>query len=194
MTAPAIADGLVPRRGERRSTSPAFDAGRYGAWADKPGIVGWLSTVDHKRIGRRFIVSAFVFFILGGILAGLMRLQLARPDSTLIGPDVYNQLFTVHGTTMMFVFAVPIMQAMGVYFVPLMIGARNIAFPRLTAYAYWVYLFGGAMLFTALVLNVGPDAGWFSYTPLAGPEYGVGKRSDFWAQLITFTEVSGLVV
>ena len=194
MTAPAITDTLVPRRGERRSTSPAFDSARYGAWADKPGIVGWLSTVDHKRIGRRFVASAFVFFILGGILAGLMRLQLARPDSTLIGPDLYNQLFTVHGTTMMFVFAVPIMQAMGVYFVPLMVGARNIAFPRLTAYAYWVYLFGGAMLFIALVLNVGPDAGWFSYTPLAGPEYGVGKRSDFWAQLITFTEVSGLVV
>src|SRR4051794_14005784 len=196
MNGPTIAGTLSPgARGGPRTESPGtFDAARYGAWADKPGIVGWLSTVDHKRVGRRFIATGFAFFVLGGILAGLVRLQLARPESALIGPDLYNQLFTVHGTTMMFLFAVPIMQAMGVYFVPLMLGARNIAFPRMNAYAYWIYLFGGAMLYVALVLNIGPDAGWFSYTPLAGPEYGVGKRSDFWAQLITFTEVSGLLV
>jgi len=196
MNGPTIAGTLPPgaHSGPGSDRAAAFDVGRYGAWADKPGILGWLSTVDHKRVGRRFIATGFAFFVLGGILAGLMRLQLARPESTLIGPDLYNQLFTVHGTTMMFVFAVPIMQAMGVYFVPLMLGARNIAFPRMNAYAYWVYLFGGAMLYVALVLNIGPDAGWFSYTPLAGPEYGVGKRSDFWAQLITFTEVSGLLV
>jgi cytochrome c oxidase subunit I+III len=184
--------GGVPRA---RPSEPAFESQRlYGGWADKPGLIGALSTIDHKRIGRRFIVSAFAFFVLGGILAALMRLQLARPDSSLIGPDLYNQLFTTHGTTMMFLFAVPIMQAMAVYVVPLMVGARNIAFPRLAAYAYWIYLFGGIMLYVALVLDIGPDAGWFSYTPLAGPEYGVGKRSDFWAQLITFTEVSGLLV
>ena len=196
MNGPTIAGTLPPgaHSGPGSDRAAAFDVGRYGAWADKPGILGWLSTVDHKRVGRRFIATGFAFFVLGGILAGLMRLQLARPESTLIGPDLYNQLFTVHGTSMMFVFAVPIMQAMGVYFVPLMLGARNIAFPRMNAYAYWVYLFGGAMLYVALVLNIGPDAGWFSYTPLAGPEYGVGKRSDFWAQLITFTEVSGLLV
>ncbi|HSU43351.1 MAG TPA: cytochrome c oxidase subunit I [Casimicrobiaceae bacterium] len=189
---PPAAAGPVSRPHRRE---PAFELRqRYGGWADKPGFLGALSTVDHKRIGRRFIVSAFAFFVLGGILAALMRLQLARPDSALIGPDLYNQLFTTHGTTMMFLFAVPIMQAMAVYIVPLMVGARNIAFPRLAAYAYWIYLFGGVMLYAALVLDVGPDAGWFSYTPLAGPEYGVGKRSDFWAQLITFTEVSGLVV
>jgi cytochrome c oxidase subunit 1 len=195
MNADTVAGTLPaePRRGPRAHAVSA-DAERYGAWADRPGILGALSTIDHKRVGRRFIVTGFVFFVLGGSLAGLMRLQLAQPESTLIGPDLYNQLFTVHGTTMMFVFAVPIMQAMGVYFVPLMVGARNIAFPRMNAYAYWVYLFGGAMLYVALVLNIGPDAGWFSYTPLAGPEYGVGKRSDFWAQLITFTEVSGLLV
>jgi cytochrome c oxidase subunit 1 len=192
---PTTAGTLSPGAlGPSRGGSPAFDVERYGQWGDKPGVIGWLSTIDHKRVGRRFIFTGFGFFVLGGILAGLMRLQLARPESTLIGPDLYNQLFTVHGTSMMFVFAVPIMQAMGVYFVPLMVGARNIAFPRMNAYAYWVYLFGGLMLYVALVLNIGPDAGWFSYTPLSGPEYGVGKRSDFWAQLITFTEVSGLLV
>jgi cytochrome c oxidase subunit I+III len=123
-----------------------------------------------------------------------MRLQLARPENGLIGPDLYNQIFTMHGTTMMFLFAVPVMEAMGVYLVPLMLGTRNIAFPRLNSYAYWIYLFGGLMLYGAFFVNSGPDAGWFSYTPLAGPQYSPGKRVDFWAQMITFTEVSGLLV
>jgi cytochrome c oxidase subunit I+III len=164
------------------------------AWGDRGGLLGWLSSVDHKSIGRRFLVTAFAFFVAAGLLAALMRVQLAVPDNTLIGPDRYNQLFTIHGTTMMFLFAVPVMQAMGLYLVPLMVGTRNIAFPRMNAYAYWIYLFGGLMLYIAFALNIGPDAGWFSYVPLAGPEYGTGKRSDFWAQLITFTEVSSLLM
>jgi len=164
------------------------------AWIDRPGLWGSLATIDHKRIGKRFILTAFGFFVAGGILAALMRLQLARPESTLIGPDKYNQIFTMHGTTMMFLFAVPVMEAMAVYLVPLMVGARGIAFPRMNAYAYWVYLFGGLMLYGAFFLNIGPDAGWFSYVPLAGPQFGIGKRSDFWAQLITFTEVSALLI
>ena len=162
-------------------------------WRDPPGLVGWLSAVNHKSIGIRFIVTAFGFFVAGGLLAALMRLQLARPQNDLVGPDLYNQLFTMHGSTMMFLFAVPVMQAVSVYLVPLMIGARSLAFPRLNAYAYWVYLFGGLMLYVAFVLDIGPDAGWFSYVPLAGPEYSPGKRSDFWAQLVTFTELSALL-
>jgi cytochrome c oxidase subunit I+III len=163
-------------------------------WQDPPGFWGWFSAVDHKTIGIRFIVTAFGFFILGGLEAAAMRLQLARPDNGLIGPDLYNQLFTMHGTTMMFLFAVPLVLAFGVYFVPLMIGARAMALPRLLAFGYWIYLFGGIFLYVMFALNVGPDQGWFSYVPLAGPEYGIGKRADVWAQLITFTEVSGLIV
>jgi cytochrome c oxidase subunit I+III len=163
------------------------------AWGTPKGVIGWLSSIDHKVIGRRFIVTAMGFFAAGGILAALIRLQLAVPDNSLIGPDLYNQIFTMHGTTMMFLFAVPVMQAMGVYLVPLMVGTRNIAFPRLNAYAYWIYLFGGLMLYGAFALDIGPDAGWFSYPPLAGPEFSPGKRVDFWAQLITFTEISGLL-
>jgi cytochrome c oxidase subunit I+III len=162
-------------------------------WRDPPGLRGWVSAVNHKAIGRRFIVTAFGFFIAGGLLALLMRLQLARPESRLVGPDLYNQLFTMHGTTMMFLFAVPVMQAMSVYLVPLMVGSRSVAFPRMNAFAYWIYLFGGLMLYIAFALNIGPDAGWFSYPPLAGPDYSPGKRVDFWAQLITFTELSGLL-
>ena len=163
-------------------------------WGDPPGLKGWLSTVNHKVIGRRFITSAFLFFVFAGLLAAVMRMQLARPDNHLVGPDLYNQLFTTHGTMMMFIFAVPVMQAMAVYLVPLMIGARNTAFPRMTAYAYWVYLFGGLMIVTIMFLRMAPDAGWFNYVPLSGPDYGPGKRNDFWAQLITFTEIPGLLI
>jgi cytochrome c oxidase subunit I+III len=162
-------------------------------WRDPPGLVGWLSAVNHKSIGRRFVATAFGFFAVGGLLALLMRLQLAKANNDIVGPDLYNQLFTMHGTTMMFLFAVPVMQAVAVYLVPLQIGARSIAFPRMNAYAYWVYLFGGLMLYTAFALNIGPDAGWFTYVPLAGPEFSPGKRVDFWAQLVTFTELSALL-
>lgn len=163
-------------------------------WGTRRGVWGWLTTVDHKLVGRRYLVTAFFFLCLGGLSAVLMRLQLARPESRLVGPDLYNQLFTMHGTTMMFLFAVPVMEAVAVYFVPLMVGTRNIAFPRLNAFSYWVYLSGGLFLWISFMLNTGPDAGWFSYVPLAGPEYGIGKRSDVWAQMITFTEVAALAV
>jgi cytochrome c oxidase subunit I+III len=162
-------------------------------WRDPPGLLGWFCAINHKAIGRRFIVTTFVFFVAAGALALLMRLQLAQPNNHLVGPDLYNQLFTVHGTTMMFLFAVPVMQAVATWLLPPMLGARSIAFPRLNAYAYWIYLFGALMLFIALLLNVGPDNGWFSYVPLAGPDYSPGKRADIWAQMITFSEVSGLL-
>ena len=155
--------------------------------------MGLAPSVDHKSIALRYIITAFVFFLLGGIEAAMMRAQLARPENTLLGPDAYNQFFTMHGTTMMFLFAVPIMEAMGLYLVPLMIGGRNVAFPRLNAYGYWVYLFGGLFLYVMFFLNTGPDTGWFSYVPLAGPEFSPGKRVDVWAQTVTFTEIAALV-
>ena len=162
-------------------------------WDEKPGLAGFFCAVGHKAIGKRFIVTCFGVFCAAGLLAALMRLQLARPESGFIGPDRYNQIFTVHGTAMMFLFAVPVMQAMAIYFLPLMLGTRNTAFPRLSAFAYWVYLCGVIFLFGSFLLNVGPDNGWFSYTPLAGPQYSPGKRADVWAQLITFSEASGLL-
>src|SRR5256885_840484 len=100
----------------------------------------------------------------------------------------------MHGSTMMFLFAVPVMEAFAIYLVPLMLGTRNVAFPRLNAFSYWVYLFGGVMLWMAFALNEGPDVGWFAYVPLSGPLYGIGKRPDIWAQMITYTELSGLAV
>ena len=163
-------------------------------WRTERGLIGALSSVDHKVIGRRYMITALMFLFLGGLAAVAMRLQLARPDSRLIGPDLYNQLFTVHGTNMMFLFAVPVMEAFGAYFVPLMVGTRNIAFPRLNAFSYWIYLSGGLFLWVSFALNIGPDVGWFAYVPLSGPEFGIGKRPDVWAQMITYTEVSALAV
>jgi cytochrome c oxidase subunit I+III len=181
-------------RGIRDTDLPAaaLPAALARAWNGPAGFWGWMTSVDHKVIGRRFILTAFGFLALAGTLAVLMRLQLARPGQRLLSADLYNQAFTMHGTTMMFLFAVPVMEAFGTYLVPLMVGTRVIAFPRLNAYSYWVYLFGGLMLWVAFLMNVGPDVGWFSYVPLAGPEYAPGKRADYWAQLITFTEVSAL--
>jgi cytochrome c oxidase subunit 1 len=163
-------------------------------WTAPGEPIGWLMANDHKVVGCRYIITAFIFLILGGLAAVAIRLQLARPDSLLIGPDFYNQLFTMHGSTMMFLFAVPVMQAFAVYLVPLMVGTRNIAFPRLVAFSYWIYLAGGILLWTAFALNTGADNGWFSYVPLAGPQFAPGKRADIWAQMITFTEVSALAV
>jgi cytochrome c oxidase subunit I+III len=161
-------------------------------WKGPPGFIGWLKTTSHISIAKRYIVTAFIFFILGGLEAGVMRLQLSRPENSWVGPDLYNQFFTMHGTTMMFLFAVPMMTAVGLYFVPLLIGARTVAFPRLNAYGYYAFVVGGVFLYTSFFLNTGPDAGWFMYTPLSGPQFTPGKRTDVWAQTITFTEIAAL--
>jgi len=181
----------VPRDGPRL-TGDALKAKLAKTWGNPPGFVGWLSSVDHKDIGRRYIVTALTFLALGGVLALVMRLQLSKPDNDLVGAARFSELFTMHGTTMMFLFAVPVMQGLQIYLTPLMIGTRNTAFPRLNAFSYWTYLAGGCLLWVAFVLNIGPDIGWFAYPPLSGPQYGVGKRTDIWAQMVTFTEVAAL--
>ena len=173
---------------------PTLKATLAETWRTPPGLWGSLATVDHKIIGKRYIFTAFVFLALGGVLAILMRMQLAQPEARVLGPDRYNQIFTMHGANMMFLFAVPVMEAVAVYLIPLMVGTRNIAFPRLNAFSYWMYLAGGALLWIAFALDMGPDVGWFAYVPLSGPQYAAGKRADIWAQMITFTEVSALAV
>jgi cytochrome c oxidase subunit I len=163
-------------------------------WRNQRGIAGWFSVTTHQQIGKRYIVTAFIFLLLGGLEALLMRLQLAAPDNTVLGPARYNQIFTLHGTTMMFLFAVPVMEGIGVYLVPLMLGTRNVAFPRLNAFGYWMYLAGGLLLYGAALANTIPDAGWFAYPPLSGPQFSPGKGVDVWAQMITFTEISAMCV
>jgi len=175
-------------------TGAELEARLHATWARPNGLIGWLGSVDHKEIGRRYIITALAFLALGGLMALHMRLQLMFPDNDLMGPGLFNETFTMHGTTMMFLFAVPVMQGVQIYLTPIMVGTRAMAFPRLTAFSYYMYLFGGLFLWGAHFLRFGPDNGWFSYVPLAGPQYGIGKRADVWAQTVTFTEVAALAV
>ena len=162
-------------------------------WGPPPGFLGWLSLVNHRAIGRRYLFTGFVFFVLAGIDALRIRLQLAEPGNSVLGHDAYNAAFTMHGTTMMFLFAIPIMEGVGIYLAPLMIGARDMAFPRLNAFGYWVYLIAGVTLYLAYFAGAPPDGGWFAYPPLTRTEYSPGAGLDFWTAMITFIEVAALV-
>ncbi|MEW6155379.1 MAG: cytochrome c oxidase subunit I [Actinomycetota bacterium] len=163
------------------------------AWTGPPGFLGWLSAVNHKDIGKRFVVTAFIFLLVGGAEALLLRLQLGTAESSLLSPELYNQIFTMHGTTMMFLFAVPILEGLAMYLVPLKIGTRDMPFPRLNAFGYWCYLFGGVLLHWSFLTGSVPDGGWFAYTPLSGPEFSPGSSLDYWLLGVTFVEVSGIV-
>lgn len=160
-------------------------------WRNLPGW-GSLSAVNHSTVGLRFVVTGGVFFLIGGILAMLMRSQLALPGNTLIDAELYNQLFTMHGTVMMFLFAIPVLEGLAIYLVPKMVGARDLLYPRVGAFGYYCYLFGGVIIMASLVAGVAPDAGWFMYTPLSDGEFSPGPGPDFWLLGITFVEVSAV--
>jgi cytochrome c oxidase subunit I+III len=160
-------------------------------WSPPAGWRGFLTAVNNQPLGVRFIITAFIFFILGGIQALLIRAQLTVSDNQLMGPDVYNQLFTMHGSTMMYLFSVPLLEGLALYIVPLMIGSRDVAFPRLTAFSYWTYLFGGILFYASFFADVVPDIGWFAYTPLSGPRF-TGLGVDFWLLGLSLVEVAGI--
>lgn len=162
-------------------------------WRTPAGVIGWLSAVNHRTIGARYIATGTFFLLLAGLAALVMRLQLAWPELNILNPHLYNQLMTLHGTTMMFLFAVPIMEGVGIYLVPLMIGARDMAFPRLNAFGYYVYLIAGLTLWFSLLINDAPDGGWFNYVPLTNERFSPGLGIDFWATMITFLEIAALV-
>lgn len=163
-------------------------------WATPDGWKGKLASVNHTDIGLRFMITAAIFFGIGGILAMIIRAQLATPDSAFLGPEIYNQVFTMHGTIMMFLFAIPMLEGLSIYLIPKMLGARDLAFPRLTAYGYWCYLFGGTIIIAALLLGVAPDSGWFMYTPLSSNIYTPGINADIWLIGITFVEISAMTL
>jgi cytochrome c oxidase subunit 1 len=164
----------------------------HGLPAEPKGWLSWLTTTDHKKIGIMYFVATFIFFILGGVEALLMRLQLAQPDSTLLNAETYNGLVSMHGTTMIFLFIVPVMAAFGNYFVPLMIGARDMAFPRLNALSFWLLAFGGIAFYASLFWEP-PQAGWTSYAPLSDDAYMPSGGVDAWIFLIHLTGLSSLV-
>lgn len=170
-----------------------FDPQLTRLWQMRAGLAGWLSAVNHKNIGKRYITTGFIFFALAGFAALLMRIQLMFPQNNFLNVDQYNQLFSVHGITMMFVFAVPIMLGVGIYFVPLMVGTRDVAFPKLNALGYYLYVFGGAALWIGLLLGSAPDGGWSAYVPLTETRYSPTYGNDIYASVITLTEISALI-
>src|SRR5258708_3595404 len=154
--------------------------------------VDWITTTDHKKIGIMYLVLTFVFFMLGGIEALLMRLQLAQPGNTLLTGERYNELLTLHGRTMIFLFVVPVMAGFGNYFVPLMIGARDMAFPRLNALSFWLLLTGGVVFYCTLFFNP-PEAGWWSYPPPSSIQFSPSGGHGAWVFLIHLTGISSLL-
>ncbi|WP_046862688.1 cytochrome c oxidase subunit I [Microvirga massiliensis] len=161
-------------------------------WASRPGWRGKLTTVNNNDIGLMFLSAAVTFFAIGGILAMLIRGQLASPRSAFMGPEVYNQVFTMHGTIMMFLFAIPLFEGLTVYLLPKMLGTRDLAFPRLSAFGFWCYAFGGSLLIFSLLAGIAPDSGWFMYPPLSSTLGSPGINSDFWLLGITFVEISAI--
>ncbi len=183
--------GLVSEYVDTASTATTERLTRL--WPPPRSILSWLSTVDHKTLGKRYITTAFVFFALGGIEAAIIRAQLARPDARLLTPEAYNQLFTMHGVTMMFLFVQPVLSGFSFYLTPLMIGARELAFPRLNSFSYFVFLLAGIFIYTSFLLGAAPNAGWFNYTPLSGPLYNSGPNIDFYGLGLLFLGISTTV-
>lgn len=163
------------------------------AWHRRWGLASSIGTVDHKRIGLRYLYTGFAFFVIAGIEAIFIRVQLADANLEILDPELYNQLFSMHGVTMLFLAATPVLSGFGNYFLPLMIGARDMAFPRLNAFSYWVYLAAGIFLNSAFLLGQAPNAGWFNYPPLSDATFTPGINIEFYAIGIVFIGVSTTV-
>jgi cytochrome c oxidase subunit 1 len=172
------------------ATAPAFAPTE--SYVGESGIWSWLTTVDHKRIGTLYLFSSIFFFLIGGIEAGIIRWQLAQPNMHVVSAEVYNQLFTMHGTTMIFLGIMPLSAAFFNYIVPLQIGARDVAFPRLNAFSYWVFLLGGLFINASWFFGAAPNGGWFGYAPLTTMQYSPGLNIDFWVIGLQILGVSSL--
>jgi cytochrome c oxidase subunit I+III len=160
-------------------------------WSERPGLVGWLTTTDHKRIGLMYFFAALAFFGAGGIEALLIRTQLIGPNGHLLSPQAYDEVFTMHGITMIFLFVIPMTTgAFGNYLLPLMIGARDMAFPRLNALSFWIFLGSGIFMYVALAQGHAPNAGWFDYVPLASKQYDPGNNIDFYGYGLIFNGIA----
>ena len=176
--------------------SRAEDSGLLRRPTHPKGFWSWVTTVDHKRIGILYGVTAFIFFLVGGVEALLIRLQLAKPNGTVLSADAYNQVFTMHGTTMVFLVIMPMSAAFFNYLVPLQIGARDVAFPRLNAFSYWLFLFGGLFMYSSFFLGGMPNGGWFGYAPNTSITFSPGHNIDFWVfglQLLGIASTAGAV-
>src|SRR6201988_4750921 len=161
---------------------------------------GLIVTVDHKKLGLMYIGTALIFLVVAGLMAVAIRLQLSVPNNTLLAPDVFNRFFTMHGTSMVFLVGMPLIAGLGNYLVPLMVGTRDMAFPRLNAFGYWMFVFGGLLLYFSYLGAPGlaghgsaPDVGWFAYAPLTGRAFSRGHSTDYWILSLLITSVGSTV-
>ncbi len=183
---PSDQDGPAVEEGE---THEELDT----LFADPPGLWGQLTGVQNDKLGKRLMLTGFFFLLLGGSFDSvLMRLQLAIPDNDLVSPELYNELFTNHGTVVMFLVILPIFEGFAIMTLPLLLGTRELPFPRLGAFSYWAVLFGGLLYYSSTLFKLVPDAGWFAYTPLSGPEYSPDLALDFWVLGLGVAEVGAI--
>jgi cytochrome c oxidase subunit I len=172
--------------------SLAPDADALPGLSQPTGLLRWIASVDHKQIGIMYIIGALVFFVVGGLEAVLIRLQLAQPNAQVLSPELYNQLFTMHGTTMIFLVGMPLLVGFGNYLVPLQIGAHDMAFPRLNALGLWLFIFGGLLMYYSFFIGTAPDMGWFSYAPLSEQPFTSHAGPDYWAMGIFVTGIGSV--
>ena len=190
---PSTVPAVVGDAASPALVTPTEALGVFKRPVSSTGWKSWIFTVDHKKLGIMYGVVSLFFFLVGGVEALLIRLQLAAPDNTVLNADLYNQMFTMHATTMVFLFVMPMAAAFANYFLPLQIGARDVAFPRINALGFWLFLFGGIFLNTSWILGGAADGGWFMYSPNSSPLYSPSNGIDFWVMGLQITGIASLV-
>ncbi|MEZ4682606.1 MAG: cytochrome c oxidase subunit I [Caldilineaceae bacterium] len=161
-------------------------------WADPPGFIGWFRALQNDAVGGRIMVTAFIFFLLGGLNAVLMRTQLMWADNDFLGAEAFNQAFTMHGSTMMYLFVVPMLEGFAIFLLPMMLGNREMPFPRLGVFSYFTFVMGGLLFYSSYLFRAVPDTGWFAYVPLSGSEFSPGIALDFWLLALGVAEVAAI--
>ncbi len=183
--------GILDDRRVIRPEEPANER-LEKVWNDPPGVLGWFRALQNDALGGRMIVLSFVFFLVAGIMALLMRIQLIRPENNFVGADTFNELFTMHGSTMMFLFAVPMLEGFAIFLLPFLLGNREMPFPRLGQFSFFTFLLGGMLFFSSYLFDAVPDAGWFAYVPLSGPRFSPDLALDFWLLGLGVAEVAAI--
>jgi cytochrome c oxidase subunit I+III len=179
---------VVPQLTQDTPTEERLEA----VWADPPGFIGWFRSLQNDALGGRIMLTAFTFFLLAGLMALLMRVQLVRAENTFLDPELFNGLFTMHGSTMMFLFAVPMLEGFAIYLLPLLLGNREMPFPRLGVFSFFTFAMGGLLFFSSFLFNAVPDTGWFAYVPLSGPLFSPDLALDFWLLGLGVAEIGAI--